>query len=390
MKLVVLNARINGHNCAWADELYKILCDDFIFVEYQAKATAQKGRTANAHPGVDYYANRPFVLRMYESEANRNMALQLINEADVVRMTNCPVEWVRERIEKGKLTFYSGERYFKHPYLLHNPFVLWRLKKRWKQLDYPNMRILCQSAYLPNDMQHFGDFRERCYKFAYIHQFPRMNVNELMKAKHHDKLRLFWCARFLDWKHPELPVKVAEKLIESGRTDFEITMVGANTLKLWHETKSMVESSGLSNYITLTGGISNAEVLSRMRASNVFLFTSDRNEGWGVVLNEAMSSGCACVAADEIGATPFLLKDGENGLVFKSKSIKSLYEKVVELYDHPEQCQYFGRKAFETISGLWSAENVARRLVDLSQSILNGKEIEYKDGPCSKAYPIKE
>ena len=35
-----------------------------------------------------------------------------------------------------------------------------------------------------------------------------------------------------------------------------------------------------------------------------------------------------------------------------------------------------------------SAQNAAERLVKLSESILSGHEIEFEDGPCSKAYPI--
>jgi glycosyltransferase involved in cell wall biosynthesis len=45
----------------------------------------------------------------------------------------------------------------------------------------------------------------------------------------------------------------------------------------------------------------------------VFIFTSDRNEGWGAVLNEAMGSGCAVVAADLIGSVPYLIEHKKMG-----------------------------------------------------------------------------
>lgn len=45
-----------------------------------------------------------------------------------------------------------------------------------------------------------------------------------------------------------------------------------------------------------------------MRESHIFIFTSDRGEGWGVVLSEAMANGCTVVASNKIGAAPFLVK----------------------------------------------------------------------------------
>ena len=72
-----------------------------------------------------------------------------------------------------------------------------------------------------------------------------------------------------------------------------------------------------------------------MRNHDIFIFTSDRQEGWGAVLNEAMDSGSTVVASDAIGSSPFLIKDGQNGFLFKSENHKSLYQKVAYLIDNP-------------------------------------------------------
>ena len=52
----------------------------------------------------------------------------------------------------------------------------------------------------------------------------------------------------------------------------------------------------------------NAKILQEMRKHEIFLFTSDRNEGWGAVSNESMSNGCMLVGSDGIGSIPFLVK----------------------------------------------------------------------------------
>ena len=81
--------------------------------------------------------------------------------------------------------------------------------------------------------------------------------------------------------------------------------------------------------IILKGNVHFTEVRTLMEESEIFIFTSDFNEGWGAVLNEAMSSACGCVASYKAGSTPFLL-DGTNGQVYNSTQ-NDLNEKLKEL-----------------------------------------------------------
>jgi glycosyltransferase involved in cell wall biosynthesis len=69
-------------------------------------------------------------------------------------------------------------------------------------------------------------------------------------------------------------------------------------------------------------------VRDHMEAADIFLFTSDFNEGWGAVLNESMNSACAVVASHAIGSVPFLLKDGENGFI---QTLLEMYAETVNV-----------------------------------------------------------
>lgn len=40
-------------------------------------------------------------------------------------------------------------------------------------------------------------------------------------------------------------------------------------------------------------------------------------KGWEAVANEAMSNGCVLAAADTIGSTPYLIKEGVTGFSFR-------------------------------------------------------------------------
>ena len=387
MFFVNLNAKMGLHQIALADSMYEILGEKFVFVEFN-QTVSQYG--SNVDSSKNLVLERPYIHRMWESDEARKKGIQLIEKADVMRTGGEPLDLTTGRIKKGKLTFRSSERIFKIPIWRYRPNYLWHLYKMFALQSNPNYRFLCQSAYLSEDLKRFVDVERKCYKFAYFTQIPQLNIDDVLRNKKHDKIQIVYCSRFIDWKHPELAIALAENLLKSGRPNFEIKMIGANTTPLWKEIKSLIEKKSLQKYVILTGGIPNTEVLSAMRESNILIFTSDRNEGWGAVLNEAMGAGCACIASHEIGSVPYLLKHQENGLIFKSCSDDSLFENVIKLYDNPTLCEQYGKRAYETITTDWSAKVAAQRLVSLSESILKGKEIEFSDGPCSKAIPFNQ
>jgi len=77
---------------------------------------------------------------------------------------------------------------------------------------------------------------------------------------------------------------------------------------------NLIDKLEVGRYVSLLGNLPNEEVLQMMRESHIFIFTSDRGEGWGVVLSEAMANGCTVVASNKIGAAPFLVKHKKNVL----------------------------------------------------------------------------
>ena len=128
-----------------------------------------------------------------------------------------------------------------------------------------------------------------------------------------------------------------------------------------------------------------------MEEASIFLFTSDRYEGWGAVLNEAMNSGCAVVASHAIGSVPFLINDGKNGLIYRSGDIEDLYKKVKYLIDNKEKTAELGKNAYYAITDLWNAETAAERFKQLVQVInAGGADDLFNDGPCSKAKVLKD
>jgi glycosyltransferase involved in cell wall biosynthesis len=133
-----------------------------------------------------------------------------------------------------------------------------------------------------------------------------------------------------------------------------------------------------------------AEVRGHMEKAGVYLVTSDFNEGWGAVLNESMNSGCAVVASHAAGAVPFLMKHGENGLVYENGNAEDLYRKVKAVLLDPERQRELGRNAYRTVTELWNANTAAERFMIFAQEIEEKGYCDlFDDGPCSPAPIIK-
>ena len=329
----------------------------------------------------DRSAEFPYVVKSYDGDAGYNEAMRLGRESDVVIIGSAPDEFVTERINAGKLTFRYYERFFKQgKWRILDPRVLlnvYRLHTRYRKA---NLRILCASAYTAPDCRFIFAYPNKTYKWGYFPPVTRYDsVDEVLKEK--KKNSILWVSRYIKLKHPEAPLYVAKRLSEDGY-DFQMNFIGRGELE--GEIKAFIEKNHLEDRVKLLGSMSPAEVRKHMEASEIFLFTSDKQEGWGAVLNESMNNACADVASGAIGSVPYLLKSGENGLIYRDGDLCDLYEKVKFLLDNPKTREKYGKAAYKTMTEVWCADVAAERLLSLIENIQNGKDTPFSDGPCSK------
>ena len=131
------------------------------------------------------------------------------------------------------------------------------------------------------------------------------------------------------------------------------------------DTRKLAEELGVTDKITFAGFRSPEEVRAAMEESEIYLVTSDRKEGWGAVVNEAMNSGCAVVADHMIGAAPWMIRQRENGILYHDGCEQQLQEYVAELLQDPAECRRLGEAAQQTVRTEWNARTAAERLVRL-------------------------
>ena len=384
MKIVMLSNFINHHQTPVADELYNMQGVEYWFIETKALPEEQRNL------GYSDFSNKPYVISAYKSNEEYQKAINLIDNADVVIVGSAPENMIIERLRSNKLTFRYSERFFKkRPWYFPDPRVWMELWK--KHIRYKNkpLYMLAASAYTANDVYAIGAYKNKVYKWGYfprVDDFPVEVCENLDASSGESAPHIMWCARFLRLKHPELPVMLAKRLKDKGY-NFHLDMYGRGDEL--YPTQQLVKSLALNDNVSFYGSLPNEEILKEMRKHEIFLFTSDRNEGWGAVLNESMSNGCAGVASNLIGSVPFLIQDGENGMVFKSGDLDSLTQKVCYLLDNPTERLEMAKKAIHTMREVWSPANAAKRFVELAHKLLADEITSYTDGPCSKAYPYK-
>lgn len=372
MMLTFVSNYINHHQIPVSEELYRLTGGSYTFIQTEPM---EEERVAM---GWDEKSSQKSYVRLYYE--NPAEAEKLILESDCVIFGGTPMsELIIPRLEAGKFTLRYDERLYKTG--------RWKFisPRGLKQKYYDHIRFrkspvyfLCAGAYVKGDFQLIHAYPKKMLKYGY---FPELreyaDVHEL--RRNNSKLEIMWAGRFIDWKHPEIMVSLAKAIANKG-IDAHITMIGNGPL-----FESIINSvNGYEDYISFAGVMSPDEVRAHMLVADIFISTSNRQEGWGAVINEAMNSGCVTIAAKEIGAAPYLIKHGENGYLYHSCDEKELVRLIADVADNRDKCYEIGSLAYETILTTWNPKVAAKRIVEFITDS-NHNIYRYKEGPLSPA-----
>ncbi|MBQ7944657.1 MAG: glycosyltransferase family 4 protein [Lachnospiraceae bacterium] len=386
MKLTVVSNYINHHQIPVARELYDKLKDDYVFI--QTEPMEEERVKMGWASELD---KLPF-LKLYYKEPE--VCSQLIMESDIVIFGGVEDEaYIQPRLQAGKIVIRMSERLYKEGQ--------WKSisprgrKKKYEdhgQYRDASVYLLCCGAYVASDFELIHAYPDKKFTWGYFPKVYEYDLKTLFfKKLHLDKsgkksIRLLWAGRFIDWKHPEYAVKAARDLKKKG-ISFQLDMVGGGDMEEY--LKKLVAKYHLEEEVIFHGFQPPQNVRRYMEETDIFLFTSDYQEGWGAVLNEAMNSACAVVAGHGIGATPYLVRHEVNGLVYKNKCYREFREQVLALAANPELCKKLGIKAYETMVTTWNPKEAAKRLYAFCEGLMQGELIcQSDDGPMGKAPDI--
>ena len=379
MKITFISNYINHHQIPLANELYAELGDNYRFIQTEPMEQDRVKMGWGAE-----VKNIPYLLYFYEQPEECE---KLVLESDVVVFGGVEDEsYIQPRLKAGLFTIRCSERIYKEgQWKMISPRGLIKKYKDHVQYRKKDVYLLCAGGYVADDFRLIGAYPDKMMKWGYFVEKYNYDLQKLFSLKEENQeTAILWVGRMIDLKHPEYAVQMAAELKKLGKK-FKLQFIGDGEKK--EEIVTLAKNFNLEDCVEFMGFMSPKDVRKQMEKADILLMTSNRIEGWGAVVNEAMNAGCVVVASHIIGSAPYLIQHEENGLVFKAGSYASLTKEILKIIDNNCYRKKMGMAAYETIDTLWNPKTAAKRFIEFC----NTKKVDrYEEGPCSQAIPVRE
>jgi len=372
MRIAFISDVLTIHQIPFCNEMHNKLGDKFCFISTKQISDERKKQ------GWQTSQSFPYEIKATSDKGNEIMTI--VNESDILIVGMASDQYMINRLKNGKVTFKYTERLYKNKLSLKSfpRAVVSSYIHHGRFQKYP-LYLLCAGAHVANDMLIFNNYKNKMFKWGYFPETPGEFIDKADK----DCVNILWTGRFLDCKRPELIVKAAGALHDES-LDFHITLIGEGPQKSVCE--NMTKEMKLQNVITFLPFQPYEKIHKYMKESIIYVFPSNRYEGWGAVVNEAMGNGCIVVGSRSAGSVPYLIKDGINGYSFEENDFDAMCAVLRSLITNKELRVQMSKNAQEIINKLWNSRIAAERLIKISEALVNKTEIpKYEDGPCSRA-----
>ena len=171
-------------------------------------------------------------------------------------------------------------------------------------------------------------------------------------------------------KGVETLMKAAEIVInQQSRRDVLFLLVGNLSIDkdFAEKTKEYVRNRSLESNVKFTGFVSCEELGVLYAACDIFVLPSFE-EGFGLVLTEAMASGKPLIASN-VGGIPMQIKDGWNGFLVEPGNDKQLAEKIVHLLDHAAERRVMGSNSRRLAEREFDWKKIAKKYIEIYEEI---------------------
>ena len=134
--------------------------------------------------------------------------------------------------------------------------------------------------------------------------------------------------------------------------------------------KKLCKENGVEDSVDFLGFVSDMESL--YKKASVFVLSS-RYEGFGLVLIEAMSQGCACIACDHKGRQREIIQNEMQGLCCPPENVEALAVAMTKMIDDDEYRESVRGNAVER-SEYYSINNIMTMWEDILKEIVVKKD----------------
>lgn len=155
-----------------------------------------------------------------------------------------------------------------------------------------------------------------------------INYKTFSKLQFHnpnDVLEVLFVGRLIEGKGIQVLLKAITLLPKN--VEVHLTIVGDGIYK--NDLVNLQDELNIANQVTFAGATTN--VSKYYEQSDVFIHPAIWNEGFGITLIEAMSSGLPCIAFNR-GALNEIISDGYNGFLINEVDPSELSKKIEYIY----------------------------------------------------------
>ncbi|MCF7813681.1 MAG: glycosyltransferase family 4 protein [Candidatus Cloacimonetes bacterium] len=149
--------------------------------------------------------------------------------------------------------------------------------------------------------------------------------------------------------------------VKKTRQDFIYIMLGNRRDGSYQDyLDELIVKKELKDFVQFQDGVHHDKLPSFYHSCD-FVVLPSRKEAFGLVILEANACGKPVIGSD-VGGIPEIIKDRENGLLFKPESHMELAEKIIYLLENPDYCRDLGYNARKKVETTFTWERSIKRL----------------------------
>jgi|TARA_R100000479_G_scaffold33554_3_gene13957 glycosyltransferase involved in cell wall biosynthesis len=200
--------------------------------------------------------------------------------------------------------------------------------------------------------------KEKIYRFQYFTELPKIETLKKIKIEDTSPVLLF-IGQLIDRKNI---IQLIKALSNLKNHNWKLNVIGDGPLR--PQLEKMIIELDMEDKVILYGNLENNKAMSFLINSD-YLVLPSKFDGWGAVINEALSRGVKVITNESCGGS-FIVNAIEWGIVYKSNNLDDLQSALFnEIAD-------FKRPSLEEriIKAKQFKENYSRSIVSEFENVL--------------------
>jgi glycosyltransferase involved in cell wall biosynthesis len=181
---------------------------------------------------------------------------------------------------------------------------------------------------------------------------------------------LFFAGTVMPRKGVVQLVEAVGDVVNRGNPDLQLVIAGETDLDeaYTERTRSLISELEIEENVTFTGYLDDSDLLPLYRASDAFVLPSFE-EGFGMVVSEAMAAGTPVVASDISGIRQ-QIDHGDSGLLVEPGDVDGLAGAIRKLVENPAKRRQMGERS-ERRAQRFSWETVTDQYTDVYADVVS-------------------